>query len=188
MTAAPLSAMAGAMMNAWMALAVAAAPADFAPTQTAGGKKLVLNGTGTRQATIFNIDVYAAGLYLETVSHDAAAVLASPQIKKLDMRFLRDVPADKMREGWMDAIARICEPATCVSLKAAMERLNALITKDLAQGDVLGILFTREAVELSLNGAPLGRVVDSGFAQAMPAIWLGANPPNASLKSGLLGN
>jgi hypothetical protein len=38
-----------------------------------------------------------------------------------------------------------------------------------------------------VNGAVKGTIAGDDFARALFAIWLGARPPNAELKTGLLG-
>jgi len=40
---------------------------------------------------------------------------------------------------------------------------------------------------VDVNGAVKGTIAGDDFARALFAIWLGARPPNAELKTGLLG-
>jgi hypothetical protein len=42
-------------------------------------------------------------------------------------------------------------------------------------------------LEVEVNGTVQGTVAGEDFATAFFAIWLGARPPNRSLKAGLLG-
>lgn len=42
-------------------------------------------------------------------------------------------------------------------------------------------------VQVDVGGAAKGTVEGDDFAKALLSIWLGAHPPNASLKAGLLG-
>ena len=42
-------------------------------------------------------------------------------------------------------------------------------------------------VLVEVGGAAKGTVEGDDFAKALLSIWLGAHPPNASLKAGLLG-
>ncbi|HYQ91780.1 MAG TPA: chalcone isomerase family protein [Candidatus Competibacteraceae bacterium] len=42
-------------------------------------------------------------------------------------------------------------------------------------------------VQVDLGGATKGTIKGDDFAKALFSIWLGANPPNAGLKAGLLG-
>ena len=63
--------------------------ATLPDTLNAGGKILKLNGLGLRKKAVFK--VYVGGLYLESPSKDAAAILASDQAKAIRMHFLRDL-------------------------------------------------------------------------------------------------
>src|SRR4030095_4686616 len=58
-------------------------------TKTVDGKALKLNGAGIRKKAIFK--VYVAGLYVETTSKDASALLASSEAKSMQLWMLRDI-------------------------------------------------------------------------------------------------
>src|SRR5262245_27464145 len=60
------------------------------------GKNLVLNGMGVREATIFNVDVYVAGLYLEQRSSDGEKIARSEQLKQMRLTFVRNVDREDM--------------------------------------------------------------------------------------------
>src|SRR3989337_2459246 len=72
---------------------------------TVEGKTLVLNGMGLREATFLKVAVYVAGLYLESKSADANAILGSSQVKRISMHFVRDVRADQMRYAGKEKVA-----------------------------------------------------------------------------------
>ena len=63
--------------------------ATLADTLQAGEKTLKLNGLGLRKKAM--LKVYVGGLYLESPSKDAGAILASDQAKAIRMHFLRDL-------------------------------------------------------------------------------------------------
>src|SRR5256885_10815848 len=69
-------------------------------TVTVEGKNLVLNGMGIREATVFNVKVYVAGLYVEKKSQAADELIRSEQVKRLDLVFVRDVDHDDVVEAW----------------------------------------------------------------------------------------
>ena len=54
-----------------------------------GGVELKLNGMGLREATALKVDVYVAGLYVESPSTDAAALLEAGGPWKIEMHFVR---------------------------------------------------------------------------------------------------
>ena len=52
------------------------------------------------------------------------------------------------------------------------------------------LTFTRlpgAQIQVDVNGVVKGTIPGEDFARALMTIWLGANPPNPELKSGLLG-
>src|SRR5437868_3626530 len=67
---------------------------------TLEGKTLKLNGTGLRQATILKVNVYAAGLYLQSPSGDGEAIANSDQPKSIEMVFMREVSAKQMADAF----------------------------------------------------------------------------------------
>src|SRR5690349_20093036 len=66
----------------------------------ADGADLALNGSGIRKATILNVKVYVASLYLPQKSSDAAHLLATPQPWQLVLNFVHDVDAGDMRDAF----------------------------------------------------------------------------------------
>ncbi len=153
--------------------------------ETVDGTSLVLNGMGLRKAYVV-ASVYVAGLYLEGKSSDPAAVLGSEQAKRLVLRFVRDVGRDRIVEAWSDGFAK----NAVKDLSALKDRITLLNSwmPDLAKGDTLTFTFLpSKGVVVDVNGQEKGTIVGDDFARGLLSIWLGASPPNASLKAGLLG-
>ncbi len=101
---------------ALLLLGLAPAPAavaaqDFPPVAEAAGRRLVLNGVGARR--YLGIEVYRAALYLERRSGDAAAILASPEVKLIRVRYARDVGLDAVAAAWEEAFAAACGGGGC---------------------------------------------------------------------------
>jgi hypothetical protein len=151
-----------------------------------GGKTLVLNGLGTREATVFKVDVYVGGLYLETPTRDAQAILASPQIKHVDLKFVRDVSAKDIREAWMNSAKNSCAP-DCGTVLPKFEKLNGTM-EDIKKGEMLSFSFLPGKTEIEVKGK-LGIVIEGAdFSRVMLSAWIGPNPPNTGLKEGMLGS
>lgn len=151
-----------------------------------GGKKLVLNGLGVREATILNIDVYVAGLYLERKSSDAAAIIRSPGPKRLTLQFVRDVDRKDIVNAWNEGFEKNAG-ANQSKLAARVAQLNAWMT-DLKTGDQLVFShLPNRGVTVQIQGKTRGTIEGDDFAQALFSIWLGSHPPNKGLKRGLLG-
>lgn len=151
-----------------------------------GETNLVLNGIGLRKATFFSVKVYVAGLYLPQKSGDAEQILATDQSWQLVLHFVRDVDSDDIH----DALAEGFENATDGKVEAILPQIDAINTlvPDLKVGDRL--TFTHKAgrgISVNFNNSSNGAVDGTDLAATLLAIWLGEEPPNEDLKTGLLG-
>ena len=149
------------------------------------GKALVLNGMGIREATILNIDVYVAGLYLESKSQDSSAILGSTQTKRLVLKFVREVERGDITKAWNEGFERNSSD----SLPALQDRINTLNSwmAAMAVGDSMQFTYAQgKGLEVVVKGATKGTIPGDDFARAFLAIWL-RKPPNKGLKAGLLG-
>ena len=152
-------------------------------TFRAGEKTLKLNGLGLRKKAMFK--VYVSGLYLESPSKDANAILASDQAKVVRMHFLRDLTKAQLVEAFQegfDANAKD-KPAQ----KAAFDKMLALVP-DVKEGSTLTFAYLPgKGTTLSAGTKELGVFEGKGFADAVFSIWLGPKPPSEDLKKGMLG-
>ena len=165
------------------ALAGELAGATLPDTLKAGEKTLKLNGLGLREKAVFK--VYVGGLYLESPSKDAGAILASDQAKGIRMHFVRDLTKAQLVEAFQEGFeANVKDRAP---QKAAFDRMLALVP-DMKEGSTLTFAYVPgKGTTLSAGGKELGVFEGKGFADAVFAIWLGPKPPSEDLKKGLLG-
>lgn len=152
---------------------------------TVDGTKLVLNGMGLREATVFNVNVYVAALYLVKRSSDGEKIAAAEEPKQIRIQFVRDVSKSDMAE----AIQKGFERATgdgYGKLKARVEKLMAALP-EFKNGDRFTITY-RPGNGVELKSASASTTIEGAdFARGLFLIWLGKHPPNAGLKKGLLG-
>lgn len=156
-----------------------AAPAraqDAAPVVEAAGRRLVLNGTGLRR--YFGLRVYAAALYLEAPSHDAAAILASPAPKLLRLRYLRDLSRGQLEDGWEEGFRDYCG---CPMPDAFRARL-----RDVAEGEQETYLFLPDHAEVFYGAEPPARVAGE-MGRRMLSSFIGPDALSSGLRRGLLG-
>jgi hypothetical protein len=152
---------------------------------TIDGKKLLLNGMGVREATVFNVNVYVAGLYLENRSKDGEKVAASEELKRMQLVFVRDVSRADMAEAIGEGFKKTAGAALS-KLEARIEKLKGLLP-ELKNGDRLSFTYQPgKGLEVA-SGKRAGVLEGADFARCLWLIWLGAHPPNAGLKRGLLG-
>jgi hypothetical protein len=159
---------------------------SFPDSVKAGGADLVLNGLGIRKATFLKVKVYIAGLYLPQKSADAQQILGAAGPWQLVLRFVHDVDASDIRKSFQEGF-RNAAGDKLAQLQPRIDTLNARMI-DFAEGHSLA--FTNDpakGVAVDVNGAAGDTIEGADFAAALLAIWLGPKPPNAELKSGLLG-
>ena len=155
-------------------------------TTQVGDKQLVLNGLGLREATAFKVDVYVAGLYLETRSSDPSKILASNETKRIVMTFKRGVDRKDIVKAWNEGFHNN-SPAVVPKIQSDIEKLNGWMPK-FRKGDTLTLTYVPGAgVNVHVNGTHKGLIQGEDFARALFAIWLGPKPPSGALKTGMLG-
>lgn len=157
------------------------------PDQVAvDGTTLSLNGLGLRQATALKVNVYIATLYVGQTSKDANAILGASAPKQMILHFVRGVSRSDLTKAWdegFEANAKEQLPA----LKERVEKFKSMMT-DIKSGERMSFTFKPgSGVVVDVGGAAKGAVEGDDFAKALLSIWLGAHPPNANLKAGLLG-
>lgn len=151
------------------------------------GTSLALNGVGLRTATIFNISVYVAGLYVARPTADPRAILDSRSPVQITLQFVRGLSARQIRDAWTEGFAKQGSPEQRAAWQARLTRLNGWMG-DVKSGERM--TFTRvpgEGLTCEVDGAVKGTLPGDDFARAFLAIWLGEHPPTLEVKSGLLG-
>ena len=157
--------------------------ATLADTLTAGGKTLKLNGLGLRKKAMFK--VYVGGLYLESPSKDAGAILASDQSKAIRLHFLRDLKKGQLVEAFQEGFDANAKDKA--AQKAAFDKMLALVP-DVKEGSTLTFTYLPgKGTTLQVADKELGVFEGKGFADAVFSIWLGPKPPSEGLRKGMLG-
>jgi hypothetical protein len=152
---------------------------------SAGGQELVLNGMGLRTKFVFK--VYVAGLYLESASGDAEQILASQQVKRIEMHFLyKKVSQNKIAGGWEEGL-KANSGDRFDAYREALDRLNGWMEEMVAGDTMIFTAVPGAGLEVIVKDRVKGVIEDEAFARDFWSIWLGPKPPNAGLKTGLLG-
>jgi hypothetical protein len=152
-------------------------------TLKAGDKTLKLNGLGLRKKALFK--VYVGGLYLETPSKDAGAILTSDQAKAIRLHFLRDLTKAQLVEAFREGFEANAKDKA--AQKAIFDKMLALVP-DVKEASTLTFTYLPgRGTTLQVGGKDLGVFEGKGFADAIFSIWLGATPPSEDLKKGMLG-
>ena len=160
-------------------------PAPGLTDITFNNKTLHLNGTGMRTATIFKVKVYEAFLYLENKTQDPQKIIDSSETKVMKMKFLRDVSSKDIQKSWNQTLRDNCT-TFCAEIEPTIATFTGFM-KDVKSGDTMEYNFTNDSVVMKQNDQQLGEIKNKVFAKAVLSVWFGPNPPNESLKNGLLG-
>ena len=167
------------------ALARELAGVTMPDTVTVGEKTLKLNGMGIRKKAIFK--VYVGGLYLETPSKDAAAILAADTPRLIRMQYVRNVEKEKITEAFREGFENNAKELAAKQ-KASIDKMIAAVPS-LKDGETMSFTYVPgKGTMLNHGGKDLFTADGKEFADAVFALWLGPKPPSEELKKGLLGN
>ena len=151
-----------------------------------GGQDLVLNGLGIREATMFNVNVYVAGLYVKEKTSNPADVIDPKAPKRILMHFVRDVDASDVRGAYEEGFEKNAGKAYA-SMKANVKKLNGWMS-DMKKGQRMAITYVPgEGTSVSVQGKTKGTIPGEDFGKVMFTIFFGPKPPNSDLKEGMLG-
>ena len=152
-------------------------------TVSQDGKNLSLIGAGIRNKWMFN--VYVGALYAEKPTFNAANLIKSEQIKRVDLHMLRDVGKDKIVESIREGFEKQSK-AQMPALQARLDQLAAAVP-DLKKGDVLSLTYIPEKGVVVGGAAKETVIPGKDFADALFSVWLGPDPVDGDLKRKLLG-
>ncbi len=109
-------------------------------------------------------------------------MLESNAPKELILHFVRDVGRADLAKGF--------ENNAKSELPALKERIDSLkeLMADMGKGQRLRFAYKPGAgAQVDVESAVKATIKGDDFARALVSIWLGPRPPNADLKTGLLG-
>ncbi|OPL18194.1 MAG: hypothetical protein AVO35_06730 [Candidatus Aegiribacteria sp. MLS_C] len=153
---------------------------------TVDGTELALNGLGTREATLFRVNVYVAALYLENPGGNGPAICASEETKRLVLHFVRDVGESDITSAWAEGFIKNAGN----DLPRYEDRVITLNSwmSPMSEGDRMTFTYRPgTGLEVSVKGTVMGTIEGSDFQEVFFLIWLGDDPPNGGLRDGLLG-
>lgn len=154
-------------------------------TARVGGQELALNGLGLREKGWF--DVYVGALYLPETTDNAETAINMQGPSRMVMHFVRDVPGDKIIDGWKDGFRNNNEQAVVDGLGERLEKFNSFFTGEIKDGQAVVLDYVPgEGTHVSIGGEDKGTIDGPEFARALRAVWLGPKPPSGDFKEGVL--
>ena len=184
-----LAALGACALPAWATRSITVEGTTFVGDITLAGTALQLNGVGLR--AVAWLRGYAAGLYLPGKAGTAAAVLAQPGPKRLQLRMFVEVEAEEFVKAFHKGVARNTPPADATRLVDRMARFDAQVRSmgKLRKRDVIDLDFLPgRGLVLSRNGSPRGEpIAGEDLYGALLRCFLGERPADPEMKVGLLG-
>lgn len=155
-------------------------------TSVVSGVPLHLNGIGLRTYSLLRIHIYVAGLYVQRPSHDAEAILDSPEEKMMLFHFIHDVDVEDARKSWQEGFEDNCLLPCHIAPDDEARFLAAV--PPMRAGDSSALIFAPGRLTVTVNGRVVGTITNPMFAWAVLATFIGPKPPTEALKRGLLGD
>lgn len=156
----------------------------FAPSLSAAGETLALNGAGLL-VWKWVIKAYVAALYLGDGA-PAAEVFADVP-KRIELEYFYAIDAEDFGKATWERLGLALTPSSLERLRPQIDALNALYV-DVIPGDRYALTYVPgRGTELTLNGRVLGNVPGLDVANAVFGIWIGDVPVDEPLKQALLG-
>jgi len=147
------------------------------------GTQLTLNGMGIREATVLQVNVYVAGLYVETPSRDANAILNSDTKKRIVLHFVHNIDRDQAVEAAREGFRNNAPNAPAAKVNQFVSYLSAM-----REGQVMQYTYIPgRGTEVVVNGQVKGTIEGADMGRAIFSLYIGRRPPNAGLRTGLLG-
>lgn len=150
-----------------------------------GNASLGLHGAGVRKKAF--ISVYVAALYTDAKNLDAATIVAAKTPKRMALKMLRDVEADKIRNAWREGLEANVPAAERAAMADAIAGFIAAFS-DMKKGDTVWVdNLPGEGLRVTINNVPKATYRGDAFSAAVFKIWLGDKPAQERLKRELLG-
>lgn len=138
------------------------------------GKSYELDATGTSMRKKMSFKVYGMASYLEknATGSDAFAKVMDPKAaKQLTMKWMRDIEAKLLTDGYRDSFKKVLEGS---DLQKEIDQFLTFYSQDIKDGDEQVIRYLPGGyVELLMNGQSRGHLTNEAFAQALWKIWFG---------------
>ena len=165
-------------MDAWAAETLAA-------QIQAGEHRLILNGSGVRTKTLF--ELYVAGLYLTHSNNDAATIIAADEPMAIRIKITSGfVSQSSLVDSLEDGFQKATDGDTR-EIRSEIDQFRGYFKDAIKKNDVFDMMYVpQRGVIVTKNGELKGNVPGVKFKQALFSIWLSNKPVDNALKQALL--
>lgn len=146
---------------------------SFSDQSKCGGVSASAAGVGVREAT-FGIDVYAVVLY---TAAKGESIRSTDKCVKIQMRFVRDVGADKIRKAWIKGFKK----NGLAKSDASVQKLLSITSNEIKKKQEMIVEIAGNKVIYSYQGKSVTIENASKLAKAIKSIYLGKGSPTPEL-------
>ncbi len=175
------------LMLVFICLAGLADAGELPSRMQAGKVELQLNGSGGRSVAL--VQLYEAGLYLQSASDNPAEIIASEQPMALRIKITSSFVSQgklvaSLGEGFEASTQGNTQP-----IAQEIAQFREFFKDRISKGDTFDLVYVPEyGVIVNKNGKFLGVVRGEAFKRALFGIWLCDTPADKNLKQALLSN
>lgn len=176
------------MLAGLCALPVAAQQTKFPTTTELAGKRLVLNGAGTRYRTV--IKVYDLALYVPQKASSREAILAQKGPYRVRLVALRDIDAADIGRAMVVGMRDNLPPDEAYRLARYSSKVIEIFSTQsrINTGTTFGLDWVPgKGATFYLDNKMVGELADAAFIDPFLSIWVGQVPADHRLKDQLLG-
>lgn len=159
-------------------------------TINVGKTDLVLNGSGMRtlKLPMVTLNMYEAGLYVTTKTHDMMNLLDSDKMMGLKIRIIsRFINSERMTIAAVDGFEKSTH-GHMEHIRKDLDRMLKVFSSDIEQGDVYDLIYDPESgTHMYKNGQFSDSVEGKEFKKALFGIWIGDQPIQEKLRNNLAG-
>lgn len=154
---------------------------------SAAGSDLVLNGAGTRSKWF--LDLYVGGLYLQSKSSNASAIIAADEPQAIKLHIISGmITSDRMTSATMEGFENSTGD-NVAPIKDEVDKFLDVFSEEIKEGDVFDLVYLPgSGVHVMKNGTERGVIKGMAFKKALFGIWLSDEPAQDSLKESMLGS
>ncbi len=138
--------------------------------------------------SVYFVDAYVAGLYLQHKSKDADRIVAADEPMAVRLQIVSSlITPERMEQALLDAFERATN-GDLAPIRPQVTQFIDAFKVGIAKGDVYDVVYRPgTGVQVYKNGELKTTGKGLEFKQACFATWLGKNPVQAGLKKALLG-
>lgn len=147
---------------------------------------LLRNGRARCEWGWLRVKLYDIALYLQNPSRDPKTIIASEQVKRFELVFLRKLSQRQMVRAYEAAF----KANTGKEQSGFQKQIEAFCAQVPAvqRGDRLVFTITpTRGLTLEHNGKTLGSFAGKRFSALFVKLYVGSHPPTTAVKQGLLG-